>query len=208
MVRQKCSPGLRRRFGRARDVLRDRGLTDVNAQFEQLAVNPRGAPQRIGVRHRPNQRADVGRHDRSADASSTLPGPHQAEALAMPRNDRVLCENSAEANRSTNRRIRRDRRTLVSRNSIQPEGARCRIWRALHRATLSGRLAPSTRCLSSTKRTRGTDSGRMPKRRTARARAGMRGDGRNFSPTSVHERPNTAQNRGAPETREQDDSTR
>ena len=29
----------------------------------------------------------------------------------------------------------------------------------------------------------------------------------NFSPTSVHERPNTIENRGVPETREQDDST-
>ena len=29
----------------------------------------------------------------------------------------------------------------------------------------------------------------------------------NFSPTSVHERPNTRENRGAPETREQDEST-
>ena len=30
---------------------------------------------------------------------------------------------------------------------------------------------------------------------------------RNFSPTSVHERPNTTENRGVPETREQNDST-
>jgi hypothetical protein len=54
----------------------------------------------------------------------------------------VLCENSAGPHRSTNRRIRRDRRTLVSRNSIQREGVRCRIWRELHRASFSGRLAP------------------------------------------------------------------
>src|SRR5437773_1530072 len=68
----------------------------------------------------------------------------------------------------------------------------------------------------------------MPMRRTADVRAGTRrrsqrnemvisprkhrvgpslGANENFSPTSVQERPNTTENRGVPETREQDDST-
>jgi hypothetical protein len=66
-------------------------------------MNPWCAPQRIVARHRPNQGPHIGRDRRSPAAPSTLPGPQQAEAFAMPCDDgfrlprsRVPC-----ANRST-----------------------------------------------------------------------------------------------------------
>src|SRR6266850_872054 len=58
-----------------------------------------------------------------------------------------------------------------------------------------------------TRRTRPT-RGRNPRQINSQHLVGpsLEAD-KNFSPTSVHERPNTTENRGGPETREQDDST-
>ena len=84
-VRHVCDGGC----GTAHHVLRDGSLTDVETQFQQLTVNPRCTPQRIGLRHVPNQCADIGRHAGPSDASSTLPRPPQAKPLPMPREDRL-----------------------------------------------------------------------------------------------------------------------
>ena len=70
-------------------VLRDGPLRDVESQFQPLTVNARRAAQRIGLRHGPNQCAEVGRDRGSSDASSTFSGPIEAEALTMPREDGV-----------------------------------------------------------------------------------------------------------------------
>jgi hypothetical protein len=42
---------LGRRSGASEHVLRDGRLRDVEAQFQQLAVNPRRASERIRLRH-------------------------------------------------------------------------------------------------------------------------------------------------------------
>ena len=47
VVLQKCTPGLRWRLVITYHVLRDGGLADSNAEFEQLAVDPRRAPEGI-----------------------------------------------------------------------------------------------------------------------------------------------------------------
>src|SRR5262249_44034213 len=81
-------PGLRWRLGvPAADVLRDRRLGDVDAEFEQFAVNPWRSPERIILRHRPNQDAHIGRDRWSPGTAPTPPGPEQLEALSMPGND-------------------------------------------------------------------------------------------------------------------------
>ena len=72
-----------------RSTLPSDGLTHHHPEFQQLAVNPRGTPPRIRLRHRANQRADVRRHRRSTDTAAALPRPEQAEPLAMPRDDRL-----------------------------------------------------------------------------------------------------------------------
>ena len=64
MIREKRAPGLRGRLTPPHDVLRDGRLTDVDPEFQQFAMNPRRAPPRVLLRHRPNQRADVGLHGR------------------------------------------------------------------------------------------------------------------------------------------------
>ena len=66
-----------------------RGLTHGNPELPQLAVDARRTPQRICLRHRADQRADVGRYGRPARAPSALPGPEQAEAATVPGDDRL-----------------------------------------------------------------------------------------------------------------------
>jgi hypothetical protein len=44
VIPQEGAPGLRRRSASTNQVFRDRGLTDVDSEFEQFAMNPRRAP--------------------------------------------------------------------------------------------------------------------------------------------------------------------
>ena len=84
VIGEERPPRLAWRALATRHVFRDRGFADVDAQLQELAVNPRRAPQRIHDRHRANQRADVSRHRGSSRTVPTLPGPEQTEALPMP----------------------------------------------------------------------------------------------------------------------------
>jgi hypothetical protein len=68
-------------------VFRDRGLTYVDPEFQQFAVDPRGSPTWIRVRHASNQCPDGWRDRRSPDPTTTLPAPEQAEGAAVPGND-------------------------------------------------------------------------------------------------------------------------
>src|ERR1700704_5673539 len=51
MIAKEGPPALRRRPPSPRHVLCDRGLTDVDAELEQLAVYPRCAPKRVCDAH-------------------------------------------------------------------------------------------------------------------------------------------------------------
>ena len=87
VIPQERAPGLRGRLAPAPHVFRDGRLTDVDPEFQQFAMNPRRAPARVRLRHRANQRADVGGHRRSPDAAPALPGPPQPEAPSVPGDD-------------------------------------------------------------------------------------------------------------------------
>jgi hypothetical protein len=67
----------------------DGGLTDVDPEFQEFAVDPRRAPQRVRGRHRANQNADIEWHGRPTEPASALPGPQQSESAAMPADNRV-----------------------------------------------------------------------------------------------------------------------
>src|SRR6266481_2363187 len=58
MVSQECAPSLRRRHGMAHHVLRHSRLTDLDTQLEQLAMDPRRAPQGVLSAYAPNQVPD------------------------------------------------------------------------------------------------------------------------------------------------------
>src|SRR2546426_2630967 len=84
VVFQKPAPRLRRRPPRPEHVLRHRRLRYRQAQLQQLAMDPRRTPERIGATHPPNQASEL-RLDRGPTASaSTLPRPVALEPLPVP----------------------------------------------------------------------------------------------------------------------------
>jgi hypothetical protein len=51
----------------------DRGLSNVDAEFEEFAVDPRSPPERVGDAHLANETTNVGRCARSPAARSGFP---------------------------------------------------------------------------------------------------------------------------------------
>ena len=69
-------------------VFRDAGFGNLNAELEQLAVNPRRSPEWVLTTHGANQLAYLLGHARSPRLTvSDLPGPEQAKAFPVPAND-------------------------------------------------------------------------------------------------------------------------
>src|SRR5262249_26586876 len=84
MVTQEGAPSLGGRPGSLDHVLRDARLSDFKAEFEQLAMDARGAPQWIVNAHPPDQRAQVRVDLRTAPKGVGLPPPVPTEAGSMP----------------------------------------------------------------------------------------------------------------------------
>src|SRR5262245_44875775 len=72
MIAQKGSPPLRRPSPPPRHVLGYARLPDIDAEFEQLAVDPRRTPQRIGKAHVADQPTNLQRHLRPPAARPRL----------------------------------------------------------------------------------------------------------------------------------------
>jgi hypothetical protein len=89
MVLEEGAPSLRRRFVAAHHVIADGALSDVDAKFEQFAMDAGCTPAGILPAHLADQMSNLMRSDRASRlATAHLPGPEQAEASAMPRYDR------------------------------------------------------------------------------------------------------------------------
>src|SRR5262245_33339342 len=84
MVTHEAAPPLGGRATSLDHVLRDAGLSDLKAEFEQLAMDARGAPQRIVKAHPPDQRAQVRIDWRSTSKGAGFPPPVSAEAGPVP----------------------------------------------------------------------------------------------------------------------------
>jgi hypothetical protein len=88
MIFQESAPALRRWLAAARHVFTDAALADVDAEFEQLAVDARCAPTGVLPAHPADQIPELARNDRSPRlAAAQLPGPEQAKAGTMPSHD-------------------------------------------------------------------------------------------------------------------------
>jgi len=88
MILQEGAPSLRRRPAGAHHVLAYAALPDVEAKFEQLAVDAGCTPTGILPAHLSNQISDLAGNERSSGlAPSHLPGPEPARASAVPGND-------------------------------------------------------------------------------------------------------------------------
>src|SRR6476620_9537298 len=80
-------PPLGRRSPSPRHILCNGGLPDIDAELEQLSMDPWRSPQRIGNAHLADQPADFQRNCWPATARSRLPAPVQTEARTVPFDD-------------------------------------------------------------------------------------------------------------------------
>src|SRR5215469_7441665 len=88
MIFQEGAPSLRRRLATAHHVFAYAGLPDVDAEFEQLAVDARRTPSGILSAQPADQVADfVGKRGSSRPAPPNLPCPEETKALAVPGQD-------------------------------------------------------------------------------------------------------------------------
>ena len=79
-------------------ILGHAGLTDGDAQFEQLTVDMGRTPERAVATHPANQIPHLAGNNRSSySAPSHLPGPKQAKSLPMPRDHRLRPDEDAGA---------------------------------------------------------------------------------------------------------------
>jgi hypothetical protein len=83
MVAQERLPALGRWSSPARHILSDAGLPNVDAEFQQLAVDTWGTPQWIGDTHLSDQLPDRSRHAGMTPTTSRLKAPVTSEACAM-----------------------------------------------------------------------------------------------------------------------------
>src|SRR5271170_3794337 len=87
MVAQECLPALGWRLSAPCHVFSDRGLTNVNAELEEFAMDSGSAPEWIGMAHFSDQLANFDQDLRPAAAVPRLPSPEQAKARTMPSDD-------------------------------------------------------------------------------------------------------------------------
>src|SRR5262245_26725256 len=84
MVAQDRRPALTRSSWARDHVLGDSRLGDLDAEFEQLAVDLRCAPQSIHPAHLSNQIADLPGDRRPTTSGPRLPAPKGLEPAPMP----------------------------------------------------------------------------------------------------------------------------
>ena len=90
MVLEECSPGLRGRLCATGHETGNGPLRDVEPQLDQLAVDARRTPERIGQRHAANELCKLpGNRWPTGPSASGLPRPEGPKALAVPANHRL-----------------------------------------------------------------------------------------------------------------------
>src|SRR5262249_21764755 len=67
-----------------RHIFGYRGLADIDAKLEQLAVDPWCTPERVGKADVADQPSDICRQFRTATQRFRLPSPVQAKTRAVP----------------------------------------------------------------------------------------------------------------------------
>src|SRR5215471_15236243 len=88
MIAQEGLPPLRRRSSPPRHVLRNRSLSDIDAELEQFAVYPGRTPERVCDAHLADQAANVCRYRRPATEWPGFPAPIGSEPSAVPAQQR------------------------------------------------------------------------------------------------------------------------
>src|SRR6476619_2268519 len=84
VIAEECPPALRRRVSSPDHVLGHAGLSDIDAELEQLSMAPRRSPPRIGNAHLADKLADLRRYGWSATTAPRLPAPVRSEPGTVP----------------------------------------------------------------------------------------------------------------------------
>src|SRR5215469_17704305 len=104
VVLQEGSPGWGERVVAAHQVLAHTRLANVDAELEQLSVNPPSAPEWILAAHLPNPCAHLLRHGRPSRLTvSDLPGPEPTKTFPVPADDRLRLDQDQTQNASSAR---------------------------------------------------------------------------------------------------------
>lgn len=84
MIAEEPLPALGRRASPPGHILRHTGLSDLDAELEQFAMNSWRSPEWIGDTHLTDQLAYFQRYRRPAAAMPRFPAPIRSEARAVP----------------------------------------------------------------------------------------------------------------------------
>src|SRR5947208_12828488 len=93
MVMKERLPPLRRWSSSFDHILGYARRSDVDAELEQLSVDPRRSPQRIGNAHLADKLAYLQRHSWSAATAPRLQTPKRSEPDAVPFHDGLRFQN-------------------------------------------------------------------------------------------------------------------
>src|SRR6202049_4159187 len=86
MIAKERPPALGWRVSSLGHVLGHAGLSDIDAELEELSMDPRRSPQRIGNAHLADKLAYLRRYSWSATTAPRLPPPVRSEPGAVPFN--------------------------------------------------------------------------------------------------------------------------
>src|SRR6202048_65779 len=97
VIAEECPPALGRRVSSPDHVLGHAGLSDTDAELEQLSMDPRRSPQRIGNTHLADKLADLLPYGWSASTAPRLPAPVRSEPGTVPFYDSLWLHNRQSA---------------------------------------------------------------------------------------------------------------
>src|SRR4030081_1694241 len=93
VIAEERPPSLRRRVSSPDHVFGHARLSDIDAELEQLSMDPRRSPQRIGNAHLADKLAYLRRYGWSATAAPRLPAPVRSEPGTVPFYDGLWLHN-------------------------------------------------------------------------------------------------------------------
>src|SRR3979409_1684169 len=97
VIAEKCPPALGWRVSSPDHVLGHAGLSDIDAELEQLSMDPRRSPQRIGNAPLADRLAALRRYGLSATTAPRLPAPVRSEPGTVPFYDSLWLHNRQSA---------------------------------------------------------------------------------------------------------------
>src|ERR1700756_3261678 len=128
MIAKGRLPCLQRPTLPRQPVDRNRGLRDIDAQFEQLAVDPGSSPQRVLNAQSSDQVTHLFANPWPAAAPTGFPLPKCRVSHAMPTDNRLRPDDGYGVNNAREAAIEPNEQRTVNPTQIQSTGAVFRGW--------------------------------------------------------------------------------